>query len=280
MDGRRGLVPSNFVERVSDDDTHEAPDFSHGSFQDSSFLSNSERLHQRQHHVRFGHSAADKNEVSVTSENTKLAPVPVCNGLDLDLDLEEEMGINIVPHPCKLTLIKQLGKSIVVGWEAPPGVRIQSFNVYVDQELRLSVPSGNPTKAVLDRLDLITRSHRVAVQSVTDRGHSDPLHCCMLVGKDVSTAPIGLKVDRLTATSAHLTWIPSNSSYSHAVSLNAKLCELIEAGRYSVHLGGLTPGLHYHLEVEAQVSKTERKERKCAIADFTTLAAGKSSRSV
>ncbi|XP_062845270.1 peripheral-type benzodiazepine receptor-associated protein 1-like [Trichomycterus rosablanca] len=273
MDGRRGLVPSNFVERVSDDDAHEAPDFSHNSFQESSFLSNSERLHQRQHHVRFGHSTTERTEASASSENTKTPTVPLCNGLDLDLDLEEEMGTNTVPHPCKLTLIKQLGKSIVVGWEAPPVVRIQSYNVYVDQELRLSVPTGNQTKAVLERLDLISRAHRVAVQSMTGHGTSDPLRCCMLIGKDVTPAPTDLKVERVMATSAHLTWLPSNSNYAHAVSLNGELRELAEAGRYSAHLGGLTPGLNYRVEVEAQLP-TERRERKCAMTTFTTLAAG------
>ncbi|XP_053086263.1 peripheral-type benzodiazepine receptor-associated protein 1 isoform X3 [Pangasianodon hypophthalmus] len=274
MDGRRGLVPSNFVERVSDDEAHEAADFSHNSFLESSFHSTSERPHQHQHHVRLGQSNTDKTETSATSDISKAGTVPLVNGLELDLDLEDDIEAHIVPHPHKLTLIKQLAKSIVLGWEAPPGgVTVRSYNVYVDQELRLSVPTGNPTKAVLERMDTSHKAHRVAVQSVTERGTSDPLRCCMLVGKDVSAAPTELRVERIMATSARLTWLPSNSSYAHAVSLNGELRELVQAGRYSLRLGDLMPGLHYRVEVEAQLP-SERRERKCAVTSFTTLTAG------
>ncbi|XP_060768673.1 RIMS-binding protein 2-like isoform X1 [Neoarius graeffei] len=272
MDGRRGLVPSNFVERVSDDEAHEAADFSHNSFLESSFHSTSERPHPYQHHVRLG--IADRTEASATSDISKAGTVPLVNGMDTDLDLEDDTEAHIVPHPHKLTLIKQLAKSIVLGWEAPPGgVTVRSYNVYVDQELRISVSTGNPTKAVLERMDTSHKTHRVAVQSVTEHGTSDPLRCCMLVGKDVCAAPTELRIERIMATSARLTWLPSNSSYAHAVSLNGELHELVQAGRYSLRLGDLVPGLHYRVEVEAQLP-SEQKERKCAVTSFTTLTAG------
>lgn len=275
MDGRRGLVPSNFVERVSDDEAHEAADFSHNSFLDSTFHSTSERPHQHQHHMRLGHSITDRTEASATSDMSKAGTVPLVNGLDMDLDLDDDTEVHIVPHPHKLTLIKQLAKSIVLGWEAPlGGLAVRSYNVFVDQELRLNVPMGNPTKAVLERMDTRNKAHRVAVQSVMDHGTSDLLRCCMLVGKDVCAAPTDLGIDRITATSARLTWLPGNSSYAHAVSLNGELRELVQAGRYSLRLGDLMPGLNYRVEVEAQLP-WERRERKCAVTSFTTLTAGK-----
>lgn len=275
MDGRRGLVPSNFVERVSDDEAHEATDFSHNSFLESSFHSTSERPHQHHHHVRIGHNITDRTEASATSDISKAGTVPLVNGLDTDLDFEDETEVHIVPHPHKLTLIKQLAKSIVLSWEAPPGgVTVRSYNVYVDQELRLSIPTGNPTKAVLERIDSSHKARRVAVQSVMEHGTSDLLRCCLLVGKDVCAAPTEVRVERVTATSARLTWLPSNSSHAHAVSLNSELRELVQAGKYSVRLGDLMPGMQYHVEVEAQLP-SERKERKCAVTSFTTLTAGK-----
>lgn len=268
MDGRRGLVPSNFVERVSDDEAHEATD----SFLESSIHSISERPHPQ--HVRIGHSITDRTEVSATSDMSKAGTIPLVNGLDMDLDLEDDTESHIVPHPHRLTLIKQLAKSIVLGWEAPAGgVTVQSYNVYVDQELRLSVPMGSPTKAVLEKIDTGHKTHHVAVQSVTEHGSSDPLRCCMLVGKDVSAAPSQLRVERIMATSARISWLPSNSNYTHAVSLNGELCELLQAGRHSLRLGDLMPGLHYRVEVEAQLP-SEPRERKCAFTSFTTLAAG------
>ncbi|XP_058631989.1 peripheral-type benzodiazepine receptor-associated protein 1 isoform X9 [Onychostoma macrolepis] len=294
MDGRRGLVPSNFVERVSDDDfmsshPHQAGDMSHNSFQESSFHSGSERLHQ--HHLRFAHSASERSETSTTAsapgDNAKANPanpalaVPLTNGLDLDL---EEVGVDTVPYPRKLALIKQLAKSVIIGWESPlvPAgwSSVFSYNVYVDHELRLNVPFGTQTKAVLERLDLAQKAYRIAVQCLTERGNSDQLRCSILVGRDVSVAPTHLRVERITATSASLTWLPSNSNYVHIVSLNDEECELVKAGCYSLCLSNLTPNMQYNVKVEARPHRTawelppECRERKTAVTSFTTLSAG------
>uniref|UniRef100_A0A8C9XLX8 RIMS-binding protein 2 n=1 Tax=Sander lucioperca TaxID=283035 RepID=A0A8C9XLX8_SANLU len=243
MDGRRGLVPSNFVERVSDDD------------------------------VMSTH-ASERTEASAAS-------APLTNGLDLDL---EEVGVDIVPYPRKLTLIKQLAKSIIIGWD-PPLVpagwgNVWSYNVYVDQELRLNVPFGAQTKAVLERLDINLKAYRVSVQSLTEKGPSDQLRCSMLVGRDVCVAPTQLRVERITATSANLTWLPSNSNYVHIVSLNEEECELVKAGCCSLCLNNLLPSLQYTVKVEARPHRTpwelpvERREHRSATITFTTLMAG------
>uniref|UniRef100_A0A3Q3VVX1 RIMS-binding protein 2 n=1 Tax=Mola mola TaxID=94237 RepID=A0A3Q3VVX1_MOLML len=251
MDGRRGLVPSNFVERVSDDNVMSAQN----------------------------PGAGDMTEAPAAS--TLAVPAPLTNGLDLDL---EEVGVDVVPYPRKLTLIKQLAKSIIVGWD-PPLVpagwgNVWSYNVYVDQELRLNVPFGSQTKAVLERLDINLKAYRVSVQSLTEKGLSDQLCCSLLVGRDVCVAPTQLRVERITATSANLTWLPSNSNYVHIVSLNEEECELVKAGCYSLCLNNLLPSLQYTVKVEARPHRTpwelpvERREHKSATITFTTLMAG------
>lgn len=290
MDGRRGLVPSNFVERVSDDDvmsTHhpEMVDMSHNSLIDSSLHS---AIHQHRLHV--GVSTSERTEASAASgpasapsdsASALAVPAPLTNGLDLDL---EEVGVDIVPYPRKLTLIKQLAKSIIIGWD-PPLVpagwgNVWSYNVYVDQELRLNVPFGAQTKAVLERLDINLKAYRVSVQSLTEKGLSDQLRCSMLVGRDVSVAPTQLRVERITATNANLTWLPSNSNYVHIVSLNDEECELVKAGCYSLCLNNLLPSLQYTVKVEARPHRTpwelpvERREHRSATITFTTLMAG------
>uniref|UniRef100_A0A3Q3DX17 RIMS binding protein 2 n=1 Tax=Hippocampus comes TaxID=109280 RepID=A0A3Q3DX17_HIPCM len=239
VDGRRGLVPSNFVERVSDDDV-------------------------------------------MASSNSALAvSAPLTNGLDVDL---EEVGVDTVPYPRKLTLIKQLAKSIIISWD-PPLVpagwgNVWSYNVYVDQELRLNVPFGAQTKAVLERLDINLKAYRVSVQSLTEKGLSDQLRCSMLIGRDVCVAPTQLRVDRVTATSANLSWLPSNSNYVHIVSLNEQECELVKAGSYSLCLNNLLPSLQYTVKVEARPHRTpwelpvERRERRSASINFSTRMAG------
>ncbi|KAI4813839.1 hypothetical protein KUCAC02_003061, partial [Chaenocephalus aceratus] len=272
MDGRRGLVPSNFVERVSDDDvmsTHhpETGDMSHNSLLDSSLHSAS-----HQHHLQIAPS---------DSASALAVPAPLTNGLDLDL---EEVGVDVVPYPRKLTLIKQLAKSIIIGWD-PPLVpagwgNVWSYNVFVDQELRLNVPFGAQTKAVLERLDINLKAYRVSVQSLTEKGPSDQMRCSMLVGRDVCVAPTQLRVERITATSSYLSWLPSNSNYVHIVSLNDEECELVKAGCCSLCLNNLLPSMQYMLKVEARPHRTpwelpvERREHRSATITFTTLMAG------
>nr|XP_046185818.1 peripheral-type benzodiazepine receptor-associated protein 1-like isoform X2 [Oncorhynchus gorbuscha] len=295
MDGRRGLVPSNFVERVSDDDmisahVPEGTDISHNSLLDSSLHSAS-----HQHHLCLGGPGTSErtDPTSAASVPVSLSvpsgeqfpsdpslPAPLTNGLDLDL----EVGVGTVPYPRKLTLIKQLAKSIIISWDGPlvPAGwgNVWSYNVYVDQELKLNVPFGSQTKAVLERLDVTLKAYRVSVQSLTERGNSDQLRCSLLVGRDVCVAPTQLRVDRVTATSASLAWLPSNSNYVHVVSLNEEEMELVKAGSYSLCLGNLTPSLQYTVKVEAQPHQTpweipqERREHKTATTTFTTLAAG------
>uniref|UniRef100_A0A667ZQH7 TSPO associated protein 1 n=1 Tax=Myripristis murdjan TaxID=586833 RepID=A0A667ZQH7_9TELE len=177
-----------------------------------------------------------------------------------------------------------LAKSIIIGWD-PPLVpagwgNVWSYNVYVDQELRLNVPFGSQTKAVLERLDINLKAYRVSVQSLTEKGLSDQLRCSMLVGRDVCVAPTQLRVDRITATSANLSWLASNSNYVHIVSLNEEECELVKAGCYSLCLNNLLPSLQYTVKVEARPHRTpwelpvERREHKSTNITFTTLMAG------
>ncbi|XP_077596482.1 RIMS-binding protein 2 isoform X7 [Stigmatopora nigra] len=290
VDGRRGLVPSNFVERVSDDDVMcphpaESGDVSPNSLLDVSLRSAS---HQHHLHTSVQHHASDRTEASPicgpasASSNSALAvPAPLTNGLDSDL---EEVGVDTVPYPRRLTLIKQLAKSIIISWD-PPLVpagwgNVWSYNVYVDQELRLNVPFGAQTKAVLERLDVNLKAYRVSVQSLTEKGVSERLRCSVLIGRDVCVAPTQLRVDAVTATSAKLSWLPSNSNYVHIVSLNEKECELVKAGCYSLCLNNLFPSLQYTVKVEARPHRTpwelpaERRERRSASVNFRTLVAG------
>ncbi|XP_039612744.1 RIMS-binding protein 2-like isoform X4 [Polypterus senegalus] len=284
MDGRRGLVPSNFVERVSDDDVMsvhppEVSDLSHNSYQESSFHSSSEK------NLRLSVNSLEKNELCLLNEEitnvTGKADSLMTNGFDLDA---EEVGDDVVPYPRKLTLIKQLAKSIIISWE-PPLVpagwgNIWSYNLYVDKELRLNVPFGSQTKAVLGQLDVSLKAYRVSVQSISEKGNSDQLCCSFLVGRDVCVAPTQLKVGSVTATSACLSWLPSNSNFTHIVYLNEEEYEIVKAGNYSLCLTNLRPHMRYKVRVEARPNRTpwelsvHHRERKCACTAFETLMAG------
>ncbi|XP_049659340.1 peripheral-type benzodiazepine receptor-associated protein 1 isoform X9 [Accipiter gentilis] len=270
MDGRRGLVPSNFVERVSDDDLmtflpSELNDLTHSSYQEKSFVSAST-------------SSGDKSDFSI--EESSISPL----ASRAEGDQEEPVSHTAVPYPRKLTLIKQLARSVVVGWEPPllPAgcPDIQSYNIYVDEELRQNVKSGFQTKAVIEKLDLKTKAYRVSVQSVTEQGSSDKLRCTFFVGQDFCVAPTMLKVRSVTATSAEVMWLPCNSNYNHAVYLNGEECDITKPGVYWYTFRNLQPSTQYVAKLEARPLKTpweevpEAQEQNSAVIHFTTPLAG------
>ncbi|XP_077336804.1 peripheral-type benzodiazepine receptor-associated protein 1 isoform X3 [Lithobates pipiens] len=266
MDGRRGLVPSNFVERVSDDDliaSHpgETNELSHSSAQDISFLSG---------------SSIERSEEE--DDPSSLSPLP------LQGNSEGAAEVSAVPYPRKLALIKQLARSLVVGWD-PPLVaagsgNILSYNIYVDNELRQNVRCGGQTKALIEKLELKTRTYRISVQSMTENGCSDRMRCTMLVGHGYTLAPTQLRVRSLSATSAEITWQPCNSNYSHALYLNEESCGLTKAGTYWYTFGSLRPNTMYNVKVEARPQRIplelpmERREPKATVMQLTTPAAG------
>eukprot|EP00062_Callorhinchus_milii_P020239 gi/632975744/ref/XP_007904398.1/ PREDICTED: peripheral-type benzodiazepine receptor-associated protein 1-like [Callorhinchus milii] len=281
VDGRRGLVPSNFIERVSDENMlvlhpPEVSEPSQSSFQESSFHSGSERSLSL-HRV----SNAERQEEPALETNKDKPESLVSNGFDPDL---EEVGEDVVPYPRKLNLIKQLAKSIVLSWEPPIvpagwGTAL-SYNIHVDKELRLNIKFGSQTKAVIERLELNARAYRICIQIVTDKGSSDQLRSTMLVGKDVCVAPMQLKVQNITASSADISWLPSNSNYSHALFLNEAEYEVVKPGNYVYALINLRPNMKYKVKVEARPQQTpwqlplDRRQLKSIYTQFSTLIAG------
>ncbi|XP_041855224.1 RIMS-binding protein 2 isoform X2 [Melanotaenia boesemani] len=259
LDGQRGLVPSNFVDFVQEKET---PSTQHrdtvakepGYFNHSSL--GSQRLL-----VGAGTgigSLLSDSKLDCLSTNS-LGIDLLCsssNGtgtLDVSID---EVGEDIVPYPRRINLIKQLAKSVIIGWDppvVPPGWgSVSGYNVLVDKEVRMSVPYGGRTKSLIEKLNLATNTYRISVQSITDRGLSDELRCTLLVGKDVVVAPYYLRVDSITQSSAELSWMPSNSNYSHTIFLNGAEYDMVKAGGYMYKFFNLKSMTVYKVKVVAQ----------------------------
>ncbi|XP_028273602.1 RIMS-binding protein 2 isoform X2 [Parambassis ranga] len=271
LDGQRGLVPSNFVEFVQD---KEKPAIQAGE--------GSEDLGPLDHAplALMPVDGAISHDGLLGSSN---ALVPCSNGTGGPLD-PEDLAEDVVPYPRKITLIKQLARSVIVAWE-PPLVplgwgNITGYNVLVDGEPRASLPYGGRTKCLLEKLDLDGCVHRVSVQSVTDRGLSDELRCTLLVGANVVVAPCGLRVDDIQRDTAELSWLPSNSNYGHTVFLDGVEHAVIKPGRYRLRFLNLKPLTVYKVTVVAQPHQVpwqlplEQRERKEAGVEFCTQAAG------
>uniref|UniRef100_A0A4X2L5I2 TSPO associated protein 1 n=1 Tax=Vombatus ursinus TaxID=29139 RepID=A0A4X2L5I2_VOMUR len=268
MDGRRGLVPSNFVERVSDDDLMmslppELMDLSHSSGPELSFLSGGGAG------SCGGQSSGGGSQVRHEEERNELSPSPL-------------LDPPAVPYPRHLAVLKQLAHSVVLTWEPPlDGAEVQGYHVCVNGKLHQTLGPGTPRKAVLEHLDLQSGTCCVSVQAVTSQGSSDPLCCCVMVGAGAGLAPSQLRVRRVTATSAEITWVPSNSNLAHAVYLNGEECPPAHPGSYWGTFCHLRPGTPYQARVEARPftlgplePSWEKLQNRAAVVHFTTLAAG------
>ncbi|XP_073413159.1 RIMS-binding protein 2 isoform X11 [Dendrobates tinctorius] len=269
LDGQRGLVPSNFVDFVQNEEFHVSSTLA--SEQEENVLNHSAPLFQGEHKLEI--TPPIHIESSVLNNGT--------GTMDVNID---EIGEDIVPYPRKITLIKQLAKSVIVGWE-PPLVplgwgTIHSYNVLVGKDVRATLSFGSRTKCLLEKLDLATITYRISIQTVTDRGNSDELKCTLLVGKDVIVAPSHLEVDNITPMSADLTWLPSNSNYSHVIFLNDEEFDIVKAACYKYHFISIKPNTVYKVKLLAKPHQMpwqlplEQRERKEAYAEFSTKPSG------
>ncbi|XP_063271906.1 RIMS-binding protein 2 isoform X1 [Prinia subflava] len=268
LDGQRGLVPSNFVDFVQDNESRLSSTLS--SEQDQNLLNRS--------------GPVLEGELLEISPPSLAEPGALSNGagtLDVNID---EIGEDIVPYPRKITLIKQLAKSVIVGWEppvVPPGWgTVSSYNVLVDKEVRMNVALGSRTKALIEKLNTSACTYRISIQSITSKGNSDELQCTLLVGKDVIVAPSNLRVDNITQISAELSWLPTNSNYSHVIFLNEEEFDIVKAASYKYHFFNLKPNMAYKVKVMAKPHQMpwqlplEQREKKEAFVEFSTLPAG------
>ncbi|XP_039476958.1 RIMS-binding protein 2 isoform X3 [Oreochromis aureus] len=287
LDGQRGLVPSNFVDFVQDE---EAPSVQHRDIltKEPGYLNHSSLRPQRP-------GVGTGTGISSLLSDSKLDCLSTSSlGMDLlssstngtgTLDVSiDEVGEDIVPYPRRINLIKQLAKSVIIGWDPPvfpPGWgSISGYNVLVDKEVRMSVPYGGRTKSLIEKLNLATNTYRISVQSITDRGLSDELRCTLLVGKDVVVAPYYLRVDSITQVSAELSWMPSNSNYSHTIFLNGTEYDMVKAGGYKYKFFNLKPMTVYKVKVVAQPHQVpwqlpvDQREKREISVEFCTQPAG------
>ncbi|XP_026199892.1 RIMS-binding protein 2 isoform X8 [Anabas testudineus] len=289
LDGQRGLVPSNFVDFVKDEDTTSVQNRDTVA-KESGYLNHSSLGSQR-----LGVGTGTGTGISSLLSDSKLDCLTTSSlGMDLlgsssngtgALDVSiDEVGEDIVPYPRRINLIKQLAKSVIIGWDppvVPPGWgSISCYNVLVDKEVRMSVPYGGRTKSLIEKLNLVTNTYRISVQTMTDRGPSDELRCTLLVGKDVVVAPYYLRVESITQVSAELSWMPSNSNYSHIIFLNGAEYDVVKAGGYKYKFFNLKPMTVYKVKVVAQPHQVpwqlpmDQREKREISVEFCTQPAG------
>uniref|UniRef100_A0A8C4R867 RIMS binding protein 2 n=1 Tax=Eptatretus burgeri TaxID=7764 RepID=A0A8C4R867_EPTBU len=295
VDGRRGLVPSNFVERV-----RESSDDGHLAFLDDgpyNFPGAGPLSLGQESSGDFGPRYNSSPSMSLSGSSLALNGLPVDDGSHGDPDdVETDPEYMDIPYPHAISVVKQLAKSAIIAWELPrvskpmPTPRVDSYLITVNGERRAGVRAGSRRpRALLEKLDLSREGavYRVCVQAVaktaglpstmqsncneSDRpavkhqpsgpAHealhlSDPLRCCLTLGQGACVAPSQLTASQVTSGSAELSWMPSHSEYAHAVFVCGHERDIVRAGRRRCVLTGLRPATSYNIRVEARPHRT------------------------
>ncbi|KAK0167291.1 hypothetical protein PV327_004709 [Microctonus hyperodae] len=244
LDGRRGLVPANFVQKLVGDDLLE--------------------FHQAVLGLRDVDDAASTNipqcylqdidlELALYEEGNRNRQAELSAYAELDNIADEDEHEPPVPAPQHLTLERQLNKSVLIGWTAPDNPhQLECYHVYVDGNLKVTVKATDRTRALVEGVDS-TRPHRISVRSVThSRRTSRDAACTMVIGKDAAVGPTAVKALSVTATSAVITWLPSNSNHQHIVCVNNVEVRTVKPGVYRHTITGLAPATVYRVTVKAK----------------------------
>ncbi|XP_033748980.1 peripheral-type benzodiazepine receptor-associated protein 1-like isoform X4 [Pecten maximus] len=198
IDGRRGLVPSNFVEKVKDEDLaefhaamagfahHEEDSNAPSSIQQDLDFDSSEETDDKSLPVIAALRDHKNNAAPLSHTHHDLDEIEseiTCRSRTSVVKIESPDAKPGIPCPHKLTLDRQLTSSILISWCPPPeDVIIKSYHVYIDGDFKAIVKSNERTKALVENVDSRT-IHRVSVRCLTNLGQSADQQCTILVGK-------------------------------------------------------------------------------------------------
>ncbi|XP_050668383.1 peripheral-type benzodiazepine receptor-associated protein 1 [Leptidea sinapis] len=259
LDGRRGLVPANFVQRLVGDDLLEFHQAVVATLRDADET-----------------ATTAVSDLSLSRDVARLSEVA-----DITDGSEDDDN---VPAPRQLTLERQLNKSVLIGWTAPEGVQqanIESYHVYVDGVLKTTVKASERTRALVEGVDS-NRPHRISVRSVTvSRRTSRDAACTMVIGRDTANmGPTSVRASGVTCSQAVISWLPANSNHQHVVCVNNVEVRTVKPGVYRHTITGLSPSTQYRVTVRAKhlragpPSGIPIEEAPGAYTDFRTLPKG------
>ncbi|XP_067682714.1 RIMS-binding protein 2-like isoform X5 [Haliotis asinina] len=281
VDGRRGLVPSNFIEKVAEEDLsdfHAAMAVAGHPTDDS----NTSNIHQE---LEFNSSdEIDKLRSDLTEDGRRrLDAHGDLRSMD-QVDGSNNPGNKVIPFPRNLSVDRQLTSSVLLSWKPPehtPGLEVSSYHIFIDKEFKTSVRVSERTKALVEGVD--SRDiHRISVRCLSNKGQSADAHCTILVGKDATPTPSELKVFDITANSATVSWLPGNSNYQHSIAVNGKEVRVVKPSVCRHTLTGLAPNAVHKVTVQAKSltatyedeKNQKRKEMLSVSIEFKTVAGG------
>jgi hypothetical protein len=163
-----------------------------------------------------------------------------------------------VPCPTNLHIEKSLNNSVLIAWNPPlSNTQILGYQVLLDHSLYTTIQPNDRTRALIENVTLTEKPHRICIRTIAQRGISRDQDCTLLLtnSKDLSTLPNDLRIDRITQTSAVVSWWPASNDIVHKLFVNDIEVQTLKPGIYRFKLSGLLPNTMHKVTIKANTQQ-------------------------
>ncbi|KAF7636359.1 hypothetical protein Mgra_00004140 [Meloidogyne graminicola] len=271
LDNRAGLIPSNFVQKVSEEELTtllQQPLSTEKTFS---------QLEENYYSSMPSTSTITTNTNNIQNNNKINSKIQQQSVL-FNRSESPSFVLSVPQHLAQIkhdfTEIEKQQKHQPDSVCPYPPTDVNKFLLHVcaNSQICAVVPGSFKCRALLEDLDL-DKFVNVSVRSVGSDGLISPDAACTLaVGTESPVAPQHVRVNNLTPTSAQLCWYPSNSNAEHIILLNAIKVGVCPPTVFQVQINGLIPSTIYRLSVRTKHPRAVLEKRpveRCI--DFKTL---------
>jgi hypothetical protein len=152
---------------------------------------------------------------------------------------------------------KSLSNSVLIAWNPPSSdTQILGYQVLLDHSLYTTIRVNERTRALIENINLNEKPRRVSIRTITQRGLSRDQECTLLLtnSNDLSYTPSDLRADRITQTSAVISWWPASNDIVHRLFVNDIETQTLKPGIYRFKLSGLSPNTMHKVKLKAKPS--------------------------
>ncbi|CAF0754435.1 unnamed protein product [Adineta steineri] len=281
LEGRYGLIPSNFIEPVTN--PHELPETVRHIIQrlTGKILTDETNSPRRDQPLNKDSDMFNSNTSINVSAAYRKQLTPTLNATSLDSSTMNGLSFGKhVPCPTNLRVEKYLTNSVLIAWNPPSSpIQILGYQVLLDHSLHTTVRVNERTRALIENINLNEKLHRISIRTITQRGLSRDQECTLLLtmsgangnSNDLSYAPSDLRIDRINQTSAVVSWWPASNDIVHKLFVNDIDVQTLKAGVYRFKLSGLIPNTVHKVTIKAKPTNvTNAQQQLAASIEFRT----------
>ncbi|CAF3502980.1 unnamed protein product [Rotaria sp. Silwood1] len=262
LEGRYGLIPSNFIEKVTN--LNDLPETVRHIIQrlTGKVFSEETMTPRRELTTSIDSDVFTPNTLTNTPTMYRKQIASTQNGTSSDMSTTNGLTFGKhVPCPTNLRVEKYLTNSILIAWN-PPLITIQilGYQILLDHSLYTTIRANERTRALIENINLNEKIHRISIRTISQHGLSRDQECTLLLTmsaangnlNDLSYAPSDLRVDRINQTSAVVSWWPTSNDIVHKLYVNDIEVQTLKAGVYRFKLSGLLPNTVHKVTIKAK----------------------------